>query len=148
MERDRIADFVGDASAAPARLSAAERKVVVQSLKDRLKVNVEAEKPWDTVVAPQGVQAADGWKLVPMFVAETPCLVFSACATSIWKFANGTELLRFLEESPAFEFYVCDAAATYLLCCNDHDFLIGWGRSLEWVRQLERRSYRIRQDAT
>jgi hypothetical protein len=68
---------------------------------------------------------------------EAPCLLFSTCATSIWKFANGAELLLFLEASPPFEFYICDAQATYLLCCNDHDFVIGWGRSVEWVRQLK-----------
>lgn len=137
MERDRVADFVGETSAPPVQLSAAERNVVVQSLKDRLKVNVGAQMPWDEVDAPHGVQTARGWKLVPMFVAETPCLVFSVCATSIWKFANGAELLLFLEASPPFEFYVCDVLTTYLLCCNDHDFVIGWGRSVEWVRQLK-----------
>lgn len=137
LERDRIADFVGEASVTSVQLSAAERNAVVQSLKDRLNVNVEAHMPWDAVDAPHGVQTASGWKLVPVFVAEAPCLVFSACATSIWKFANGAELLLFLEASPPFEFYVCDALATYLLCCNEHDFVIGWGRSAEWARQLK-----------
>jgi hypothetical protein len=137
LERDRIADFVGETSATPVQLSAAERSVVVQSLNDRLNVDVQAKMPWDAVDAPHGVQATSGWKLVPMFVGEAPCLVISACATSIWKFANGVELLLFLEASPPFEFYICDAQATYLLCFNDHDFVIGWGRSIEWVRQLK-----------
>jgi hypothetical protein len=111
--------------------------VVVQSLKERLNVDVKAQMPWGAVGAPYGVQIASGWKLVPMFVAEVPCLVFSTGATSIWKFASGAELLLFLEASPPFEFYVCDAQATYLVCCNDHDFVIGWGRSVELVRQLK-----------
>lgn len=92
---------------------------------------------WDAVDAPHGVQTANGWKLLPIFVGKVPCLVFSAYATSIWEFANGAELLLFLKASPPFEFYVCDALATYLLCCNDHDFITGWGRSVEWVRQLK-----------
>jgi hypothetical protein len=117
-------------------LSAADRNRLVQSLNDRLNVNVEVQMPWEAVNAPDSVQTASGWKLVPAFVGESSCLVFSACATLVRKFANGAELLRFLEASPPFEFYVCNALTTYLLCCNDHDFVIGWGRGAEWVRQL------------
>jgi hypothetical protein len=105
LKRDRIADFVGETGVRPVQLSAAERNAVVQSLKDRLNVDVEAQMPWDAVDAPHGVQTTGGWKLVPLYVAEAPCLVFSDGATSIWKFANGAELLLFLEESPPFEFY-------------------------------------------
>lgn len=137
LERGRIIDFVSETDATPVRLSAAERIQLVQCLKDRLNVDVETRMPWAAVDAPQGVHTVSGWKFLPMFVAATPCLAFSACATSIWKFANGAELLLFLEASPAFEFYVCDALATYLLCCNEHDFIIGWGRSVEWVRKLK-----------
>ena len=137
MKQDRIADFVGETGVTPVRLPTVERNSVVRLLKERLEVNVEALMPWDAPDAPCGVQTASGWKLVPTFVAEAPCLAFSACATSIWKFANGAELLLFLEASPPFEFFVCDALATYLLCYNDHDFVIGWGRSVEWVRQLK-----------
>jgi len=137
LERECIASFVSEKSATPVQLSAAERAVVVQSLNDRLNVDVEAQMPWDAVDAPYGVQTASGWKLVPMFVGTASCLLFSACATSIWRFTNGAELLLFLEASPPFEFYICDEQATYLLCCNDHDFVIGWGRSVEWVRQLK-----------
>lgn len=137
MERDYIAEFFGATSATPVQLSAAERNAVVLSLEDRLNVNVEAQVPWDAADAPEGVRTTTGWKHVPAFVADSSCLLFSASATSIWKFNNGAELLVFLESSSPFEFYVCDTQATYLLCCNDHDFVIGWGCSAEWVRQLK-----------
>lgn len=137
LQKDRIADVVGETSTAPVQLSATERDAVVQLIKFRLNVNVEEDMPWNAPDAPEGLQSVSGWELVPSYVADDPCLVFSACATAIWKFTNGEELLRFLRETHGFEFYVCDAAGTYLLCFNDHNFLIGWGASGIWVRQIK-----------
>ncbi|GAB9134881.1 hypothetical protein BDS110ZK25_20780 [Bradyrhizobium diazoefficiens] len=49
------------------------------------------------------------------------------------KFSCGADLLRVLEDCPALEFYVCDEKASYLLCSNHHDFVVGWGAALPWV---------------
>jgi len=137
LERDRITEFVGETNVSPAKLSEAERDDVVRNLRSQLTVNVEALRPWDATNAPSGVHTTSGCELVSNYVADTPCLVFSPGATSVWKFANGADLLLFLKASPAFEFYVCDALATYMLCYNDHDFIIGWGQSTAWVEQIQ-----------
>jgi hypothetical protein len=137
MEVDQIAEFLGETTVVPARLSPFERDVVVQLLQAQLNVNVEASMPWNAADAPDGIQNVSGWELIPTFVGDLPCLVFSPLATAVWRFADGPELLKFLRETPHFEFYVCDAEATYLICFNHHDFILGWGRSTTWVKQLK-----------
>lgn len=137
MEDDQIAEFVGETTVIPARLSPSERDVVIRLLQERLNVNVEALMPWNAADAPAGIQNASGWELIPRFVGGLPCLVFSPLATGVWRFAEGPELLEFLRETPHFEFYVCDPEATYLICFNHHDFVLGWGRSTTWVQQLK-----------
>jgi hypothetical protein len=92
---------------------------------------------WNTTDAQAGIQNVSGWELIPKFVGDLPCLVFSPGATAVWRFAEGAELLKFLRETPHFEFYVCDTQATYLICFNHHDFILGWGRCTTWVQQLE-----------
>jgi hypothetical protein len=57
-------------------------------------------------------------------------------ADIVWKFSGGPDLLCVLNECPALEFYVCDEDASYLLCSNHHDFIIGWGAAEPWVERL------------
>ncbi len=63
--------------------------------------------------------------------------MFLSEAAYIWKFGSGYDLLRVLLECPALEFYVCDEDGSYLLCSNDHDFIIGWGTARPWVETLD-----------
>ena len=136
LESDRIAEFVGQTNVSFAQRSVAERDNVVHNLNSGFTVNVKAPRPWEATNAPGGVQTASGCELISTYVADSQCLVFSSGATSVWRFADGADLLRFLKASPPFEFYVCDDLATYMLCYNDHDFIIGWGKATEWVEQL------------
>ena len=138
MEIDRIRHFLSGTQVVPIKLTSTEREAVIHALEDRLDVDVETGAPWDTEGAPAGFQIIDGWKRVPDY-AGAPCFVFSRGAATIWKFSDGDELLRFLSDVPPFEFYVCDDAGSYLICCNDHDFIVGWGGSHAWTQQLQPR---------
>ncbi|MDA9505026.1 hypothetical protein XI09_10005 [Bradyrhizobium sp. CCBAU 11386] len=116
-------------------LNEAERRSIVISALDRLGVDVTSRAPWDRAPSAQSVgrQKPDGWELIPKYVGTSQCLMFLEGARSIWKFSCGTDLLRVLEDCPALEFYVCDEEASYLLCSNHHDFIVGWGAALPWV---------------
>ena len=137
MEVDEIAEFLSETTIIPTKLSPSERDKTVQLLQERLNIDVGASMPWNTADAPASIQNVSGWELIPKFVGGLPCLVFSPLAIAIWRFTDGPELLKFLRETPHFEFYVCDAEATYLVCFNHHDFILGWGRSITWAQQLE-----------
>jgi hypothetical protein len=117
-------------------LDSAEREVLMVRVQERLGVDVTVHAPWDNSFAPDGKIRPDGWELIPMYVGATSCLMFLDCAKVVWKFKSGSDLLRVLKESPALEFYVCDEKASYLLCSNHHDFVIGWGAAQLWVDEL------------
>lgn len=118
------------------KLSSDERKQIVARLRDNLDVDIEVGNPWDSVEAPDGVYRTDGWAVIPEYIGESSCLVFSPGAREIWNFSSGGALLDFLSNSPALEYYVCDLACSFLLCCNHHDYVIGWGKAQQWVANL------------
>ncbi|MET4513720.1 hypothetical protein ABIB81_003037 [Bradyrhizobium sp. I1.7.5] len=107
------------------------RAIVIRVL-ERLGVDVTSRAPWDQATS-EGRQRPDGWELIPKYVGTNQCLMFLEGARSIWKFSCGADLLRVLEDCPALEIYVCDEEASYLLCSNHHDFVVGWGTALPWV---------------
>jgi hypothetical protein len=117
-------------------LSARARDALVVSLRERFGIDVAAHQAWDNKIESQGKLRSDGWELIPTFVGDTACHMFLDGAVVVWKFSSGSDLLRVLTECPALEFYICDEVATYLLCSNHHDFLIGWGAAKLWVDHL------------
>lgn len=117
-------------------LGTGEKQAMVLRLLERLGVDVRRHEPWDDNAAPEGRLRPDGWELIPRYVGTTTCLMFLNGANTVWKFMTGSDLLRVLKECPALEFYVCDEDASYLLCSNHHDFVVGWGVAESWVESL------------
>lgn len=132
---DQIAAAIREADIAAVELAPAERASVLAIILESLHVDV-LRTPWDDASAPGGVRRADGWSLIPQYVGSRTCLLITDDAERVWQLRDGGELLRLLGETPGFEFYVCDPSATYLLCHNDHDYLIGWGAAVTWVASL------------
>jgi hypothetical protein len=119
-------------------LGEADRERLLLDLQRRLGVDARST-PWDHEDAPNGVHRSDGWKLVAGYATGAPCLVFLSGAETIWSFTNGGDVERVLRDCPAGEFYLCDREASYLLCSNHHDYVVGWGVAREWVSALEAR---------
>lgn len=133
---DHLRTAIFDAGVQVALVSEAERQVILTRLRERLGVDISNNAPWDDDAAPVGHLRPDGWELIPGFVGDVGCLLILPGAHNLWKFRDGDDLLRVLKECPAFEFYVCDEDASYLVCSNHHDFIIGWGSALPWVAGL------------
>ncbi|MBH5368671.1 hypothetical protein [Bradyrhizobium glycinis] len=134
MNFDHICSAIASTGVQAAVLSEAERRSAVIRVLERLGVDVTGRAPWDRASSSsEGRHRPDGWELIPKYVGMSRCLMFLEGAGSIWKLACGVDLLRVLEDCPPFEFYVCDEEASYLLCCNHHDFIVGWGAALPWV---------------
>jgi len=117
-------------------LSTSARHALVVRLRERLAVDVTAHQTWDKKTRSDGKLRSDGWEIIPTFVGNTACCMFLDGAGTVWKFSDGSDLLRVLKECPALEFYICDQDASYLLCSNHHDFIIGWGAAKSWVDRL------------
>lgn len=142
MRKDQLSIYIEAAGTTATRLLPAERHLVIESIRQRFGVDMAgARPPWDRADAPCGVQHPRGWELVPLYLANVPCLVFDRDALSIWRFADGMALLAFLREAPAFEYHVCDPQCTCLIACNHHDFVIGWGDVAGLIELLEAASH-------
>jgi hypothetical protein len=111
------------------------RRAMVIRLLERLGVDVSKRAPWDGA-ATEGKQTPDGWELIPKYIGANVCLMFLEGADAVWKFQSGRDLMRVLNDCPPLEFYVCDEDASYLLCHNHHDFVMGWGAASRWVEEL------------
>lgn len=136
MSSDHISNALDSAQVQAAQLGTEERLALVVRLRERLGVDVTSRAPWDNIHSPEGQLRPDGWELLPHYVGSANCLMFLDGAITIWKLNNGSDLRRLLENCPALEFYVCDQEASYLLCSNHHDFVIGWGAATSWVESL------------
>jgi len=131
---DFVSDAIRDASVNAQVLESSQREGVIAALRAQFHLKVETRAPWDDVASEGvGCHCPDGWRLIPQFVGPSKCLMFLSHARTIWQFGSGGDLLRVLEEAPSMEFYVCDPETTYLLCHNDHDWLIAWGAATAWA---------------
>ncbi|MDX3966547.1 MAG: hypothetical protein QHD01_08100 [Bradyrhizobium sp.] len=133
MNFDHVASAIVNMGVQADLLKEAERRSAVIRVLERLGVDVTSCMPWNRVSSTEGKHRPDGWELIPKYVGTNRCLMFLEGARSIWKFSCGADLLRVLEDCPPLEFYVCDEEASYLLCSNHHDFIVGWGAALPWV---------------
>lgn len=133
MSFNHVSSAICDTGVQAEVLNEGSRKALAVRLLERLGVDVTSRSPWEH--GAEGRQRPDGWELIPKYVGANVCLMFQEGADEIWKFHNGSDLLRVLNDCPALEFYVCDEEASYLLCHNHHDFLIGWGEASLWVEQ-------------
>ena len=132
-----------DETGTPAEpLNPADRLILAAKLLGNFDVNLDHTFPWDTSSADTGSRIRyDGWERMAEFVGTAPCIVFSRYAEEIYRLRNGDDLRTVIGESFLSESYVCDEAATYLLCHNDHDYLVGWGAASDWVEALPSLSY-------
>lgn len=117
-------------------LSEADSESVMELLAERLGIDTAKQWLWDDQSAPSGVHRPDGWRDIAVYVGDRPHLLFVDGHDLVWRLRRGEDLLTLLGAAPALEFYVCDDAATYLLCHNHHDRVVGWGEAETWVRSL------------
>jgi hypothetical protein len=135
MSLNHVSSAVSDTGVQAEVLNEGGRKALVVRLLERLGVDVTSRFPWER--GGEGKQTPDGWELIPKYVGANVCLMFLENADEIWKFQSGADLLLVLNDCSALEFYVCDEDASYLLCHNHHDFVIGWGGASQWVERLD-----------
>jgi hypothetical protein len=80
-------------------------------------------------------QEERAWRRLASLVGNASCVVFWEPRTekNALSFRSGGDLVAILEECHRSEFYVTDESVSYLLCFNEHDYIIGEGRAAAWV---------------
>jgi hypothetical protein len=77
----------------------------------------------------------DAWRDLAAFPVAGPLLVWTE-RQSGWRLPDADAVSRLLGEAAPFEVIVCDSLADSVVILNHHDYLIGMGGALDWVRQL------------
>lgn len=93
---------------------------------------------WEDLPDRSSVQDVDGWQRISRFVGSRTCILLFDVDEEVEMFEvpSGEALESLLANTFHFEFYVTDLDASYLICFNHHDMLIGCGTARPWVERL------------
>jgi hypothetical protein len=80
----------------------------------------------------------DGWRAIGEFPYDGRITLFfdKNNETTMYSINNCSDVVKLLSECPGFVFYITDANCSFLLCHNDHDYLIGAGIAKDWVGSM------------
>jgi len=132
-----ISEAAGNAEQTVIPLSTQVVNALVLTIRSRF-VNDTRSKAflWDSFRDEVAVQDPDGWLIAAGYPEPEPILLFLDGDSFVaYRFASSSALQRVLADSPGFEFYLTNPEASFVLCFNHHDVLIGVGDCLDWLRQ-------------
>jgi len=77
----------------------------------------------------------DGWRAIGDFPLSDMVTMFfdRENETTMYSVKSCSDVVELLSECPGFVFYITDVNCSFLLCHNDHDYLIGTGEARDWV---------------
>jgi hypothetical protein len=95
---------------------------------------------WEHLSEKKSFRNESAWRFISEFIGNDSCLLFTEKKdeNTIIKMTNGPELSLILGDSFHFVFYITNDNCDYLLCFNDHDYLIGCGTAKKWIADKKR----------
>lgn len=93
---------------------------------------------WEHINDAISIQNPDAWKYIKDFIGNNKVILFLEKKEDTFAclIQNGKDLNRLLSETFGFVFYLTNSTFEYLICFNDHDFLIGSGTAKILIEQL------------
>ena len=93
---------------------------------------------WERLHSDSSIFNRNGWRLINAFTRSRAILMFFEYKEdkSVVEIQNSAHITEILEECTGFTFYITNETVDFLLCFNDHDFLIGTGSAQEWLHTL------------
>lgn len=98
---------------------------------------------WDELDDPATLHTENGWVLIKGLIAplQDVYLFFELeDEKNAFIFKYGSELADVLIETGCRDFYLLGPGMNYLLCYNDHDYVLADGIAKAWLSQLQKRS--------
>lgn len=94
---------------------------------------------WEQLIDRESICDSNAWEWLGQFVGDNEVLLILEPRDSetVLLLSNGADLVELLGNSYHYVFYVCDTNFNYLLAFNDHDYLIGCGTAIKWIRSLK-----------
>ena len=83
----------------------------------------------------KSVKDSDGWKELVKYVRDKSVILFFEWSDdkNMILFDKGQDVIDVLSDSHRFVFYITDLETSFMLCHNDHDYLISCGKSTNWL---------------
>jgi hypothetical protein len=93
---------------------------------------------WERLEGDLSKYDPDGWRKIGEFPYDDKVTLFfdKNNETTMFSVNSCKEVVSILSECPGFVFYITDAKCSFLLCHNDHDYLIGAGVAKNWVGDM------------
>ena len=91
---------------------------------------------WEFIENEASRHLPDGWRSLGRYPYQGEVVLFfdQHDESHMYVIDNLKNLVRVLEECPGFVFYVANQSGNFLLCHNDHDYLIGAGDARNWIQ--------------
>lgn len=118
-------------------LAEEDAHALVVRVEQRLGQTGTIGRVWERLKTTEALRSPDGWRsLARLPFMPVVLWLDPSDALAAWRFKSGEDIVRVLEQTHGFEFYVTDEDGSFLACFNHHDVLIGAGTGLDWVRKL------------
>ena len=90
---------------------------------------------WERLTDDVSRHDPDGWKTIGDYPYQNKVTMFFDYEneSTMYSLNNVKDVTRLLSECPGFVFYVTNDELSFLLCHNDHDYLIGAGDAKNWI---------------
>jgi hypothetical protein len=91
---------------------------------------------WKTAEFSAAVHDRQAWSWIGEFLDRRPSVLFFDPDEdpALFRIQSGAALNALLGETFGFELYVADDRASFLLCFNHHDMLLGAGAAAPWLK--------------
>lgn len=95
---------------------------------------------WERLKSDFSKYDPEGWRVISDFPFDNRVTMFfdRESEANMYSISSCKEAVKILSECPGFVFYITDEGCSFLLCHNDHDYLIGAGSAKDWIGREEK----------
>lgn len=103
---------------------------------EKLYASTKSSQPlWERLTDDASRHDPEGWKAIGDYPYKNMVTMFFDYEneSTMYSLNNCKDIVSLVTECPGFVFYVTNEDCSFLLCHNDHDYLIGAGEAKNWV---------------
>jgi len=89
---------------------------------------------WERLIDYVSFRDARGWETIPKIVGDKECIMLLEKDKRFGvRIPSGDLLFKLLEDTFTYVFYVTNNEMDYLMCFNDHEFVLSCGEAPNWL---------------
>jgi hypothetical protein len=126
---------IRETGARVAAMSEQETAELMQGVTSRFGDPRSKRALWDQLTDRVSCRSEDGWRWISEFNPSDPCIMFVPphLESQAFRFDAGRDVASVLAECSGFVVYIVGINLEYLLCFNDHEYLIASGTAKPWL---------------